>query len=97
MRTLEYLLENDSKFINLNLGSGCGVSVLELIRTFERVNNINIDYEYVEERIGDVPSLIADNSLAIKTIDWIPKRNLEKMCEDGWRWQKNNPDGFRIN
>ena len=42
-------------------------------------------------------SVVADNSLAIKTIDWIPKRNLEEMCSDGWKWQKNNPEGFRNN
>ena len=95
VRTLEYLLENDSKFINLNLGSGCGVSVLELIRTFERVNNINIDYEYVEERIGDVPSLIADNSLANSLLNWQPKKSLEDMCIDGWKWHTLNPRGYK--
>lgn len=94
VRVLEYLLGNSSNFINLNLGTGHGVSVLELIKTFERVNNILIDYEFVDARIGDVPSLIADNTLANSLLKWEPKKTLEEMCIDGWRWHKFNPKGY---
>ena len=91
---LEYLLENDSQIISLNLGTGIGTSVLELVDTFERVNKIKIELEFVERRIGDSCSVIADNSLACSCLDWRPKRSLQEMCIDGWKWQLSNPKGY---
>tara|TARA_Y100000589_G_scaffold332255_2_gene390846 strand:+ start:961 stop:2004 length:1044 start_codon:yes stop_codon:yes gene_type:complete len=81
---LEYLFNKDSEFININLGTGNGFSVLELIETFSQVNDLLIPYEYVSRREGDVKSLIADNTLALKILNWSPKRNLKDMCKDGW-------------
>ncbi len=92
--TLLYLFNNKPTILEMNIGTGKGTSVLELINTFVRVNKCVIPFQFVERRLGDVPFLVADNSLAIKTIDWVPKRNIEDMCSDGWRWQKNNPKGF---
>ena len=91
---LFYLFKNDPVVLNLNIGTGKGTSVLELMNTFKRVNNCNIPFRFLERRQGDVSYLVADNSLAISTLEWEPKRNLEKMCLDGWRWQKNNPYGY---
>tara|TARA_Y100001968_G_C19436770_1_gene760143 strand:- start:1743 stop:2795 length:1053 start_codon:yes stop_codon:yes gene_type:complete len=92
---LEYLAEYKNKLINLNLGTGKGTSVLELINVFERVNNISISFEYAGRRIGDCSSVVADNSLATSCLGWYPKRSLEEMCSDGWRWQSTNPDGYQ--
>ena len=92
---LEYLLERESQIININLGTGKGVSVLELVKTFERVNNINIPIEFSGRRLGDVSSVIADNTLAVKYLKWTPRRNLEEMCIDGWTWQSANPEGYK--
>lgn len=86
---LNYLFKKNSIFLNLNLGTGKGYSVLELIKTFSEVNNVDIPFEFVSRREGDVPRLVADNSLSLSLLGWEPKRNLEDMCRDGWNWQKN--------
>ncbi len=91
---LEFLLNKKSQNINVNIGTGKGTSVLELLEVFNKVNNCNLSYEFVSRRFGDVPTLIADNKLAISTFNWKPKRTLEDMCEDGWNWQKLNPAGY---
>tara|TARA_B100000965_G_scaffold406804_1_gene448835 strand:- start:2405 stop:3457 length:1053 start_codon:yes stop_codon:yes gene_type:complete len=92
---LEYLVKNDNQIISLNLGTGLGTSVLELIETFEKVNNIEIPLEFAKRRVGDCSSLIADNSLVSSCLDWSPKRDLKTMCKDGWKWQCLNPEGYR--
>ena len=93
-KSLEFLIENSPQFINLNIGTGKGTSVLELINTFEFVNKVNIPYKFSSRRDGDVSTLIADNSLAISCLDWKPKRSLIDMCSDGWQWQLLNPEGY---
>ena len=79
----------------LNLGTGIGTSVLELINTFEKVNNLRIPFEFKNRRLGDTGTLIADNSLVLAILRWSPKRYLEEMCTDGWKWQTLNPDGYK--
>lgn len=86
---LDYLLSNGGNFLNLNLGTSQGTSVLELIKTFEKVNKCIIPFEFKEKRSGDIASAVADNKLAISLLDWSPKKNLEEMCRDGWLWQQN--------
>ena len=80
--------------MNLNLGLGRGTSVLELLETFQKVNNIDIPYLYTCRRKGDFARAVANNSLAIARLNWAPKKTLEDMCRDGWLWQVNNPQGF---
>ena len=92
---LKYLIENNNHIINLNLGTGLGTSVLELINTFERINNIKIPIEFASRRKGDSCRVIADNKLAISCLGWSPKRYLEEMCKDGWKWQSLNPEGYK--
>ena len=92
---LEYLVKSQNQIINLNLGTGIGTSVLELINTFQRVNNIEIPYEFTDKRIGDSCNVIADNSLAVSSLNWSPRRSLEEMCKDGWKWQFLNPEGYK--
>ena len=91
---LNYLFKNKSQFINFNIGTGKGTTVMELIKTFERVNKVILPFEIYPRRLGDVPKLVADNSYTKKILNWSPKKNLEKMCEDGWRWKTLNPRGI---
>ncbi len=89
---LRYLDSQNGIFINLNLGTSKGTSVLELIRTFEKVNKCKIPYDFADRRAGDVATIIADNKKALKLLNWNPQRNLEEMCIDGWLWQQNIKD-----
>ena len=80
--------------ITVNLGTGSGHTVLEVVRTFERVTGKRIALEIAERRAGDVAACFADPSLARKALGWRAQRNLEQMCRDAWRWQSSNPDGY---
>ncbi len=97
LKALNYLFKNDSQLIKLNLGTGCGYSVFDLIKTFEKVNSVRVPFEISERREGDVLKLVANNEKAVKTIDWFPNRSLEEMCRDGWNWKIMNPMGFQNN
>ncbi len=89
-------LESNLKFgfYSFNLGTGQGTSVLELIKTFEKVNNIKIKYKFSKRRDGDTAILIADNSLAKKKLNWYPQKDLCQMCKDGFNWITKNPNGY---
>ena len=84
------------EFINLNLGTGIGTSVLELIKTFENVNKIKIEYRFHERRKGDAAVVYADINLAKSILNWRPTRSIKDMCRDGWNWQLKNPKGYSI-
>ena len=84
--TLEHLLSNESKLLNLNLGTGIGTSVLDLIKSFENVNKLSIPYIFSEPRKGDASCVVADNTLATKLLDWSPNRTINDACKDGWNW-----------
>ncbi len=94
LSAMNYLLKEKPQFKAINLGTGIGTSVLEFIRTFEKVNNVEIPFSFRDRRKGDKAFLVADNSLAKSLLNWTPKRNIEDICRDGWNWQKNNPYGF---
>lgn len=79
-----------------NLGTGKGVSVMQLIKTFERVNNVKIPYVVEPRREGDISTMYADPSLAEKELGWKAQHSLEEMCADFWRWQIMNPNGYKI-
>lgn len=85
---------DSSKVRIYNLGTGRGYSVLEVIRSFEKACGKNLTYRLVERRPGDIAVCYADPTLALKELGWRAKLGLDEMCEDSWRWQKNNPDGF---
>ena len=70
------------------MGSGKSTSVLELIKTFEKVNNLKINYEFAFRRDGDIAKSLANINLMLKTLNWKPQKNIEDMCRDGWKWQK---------
>ena len=77
-----------------NIGTGQGSSVLEVVKTFERVNQMPVAYNIEPRRAGDVATSFADNARAIAELGWQPKYSLEDMLADSWNWQKQNPNGF---
>ncbi len=78
-----------------NLGTGKGVSVLELVHSFEEANGITIPYDIKPRRAGDIATCYADASKAEKELGWKAKYDIVDMCRDSWNWQKNNPEGYR--
>lgn len=82
-------------FNAINLGSGDGVSVLELVKAFELASEIEIPYQVAPRRAGDIDAFWADASKAKQQLDWQTERNLQQMVEDTWRWQSNNPNGYK--
>ncbi len=90
IKTFEYLEKNNNLFLNLNLGTGKGTSVLELIKTYEEINHVKIPYVFTKKRSGDIASAVADNTRAKSLLNWEPKRNLSDMCRDSWNWKKMN-------
>ena len=86
---LEYLHKNSGAKI-YNVGTGKGTSVLQLIAAFEANNNVNVPYEIVERRQGDIATCYADASKIKREIGWQAKRDLVEMVQDSWRWEKSN-------
>jgi UDP-glucose 4-epimerase len=78
-----------------NIGTGNGCSVLEIKNTFEKVNGIEIPFEFAPRREGDVATSFSNNERAVKELGWTPKFGLEDMLADSWNWQKQNPNGYR--
>ena len=91
---LRYLAER-GRLITVNLGTGRGYSVFEVVRAFERATGVPVPYEIAPRRPGDIPASFADATLAAQTLKWKASRGLEEMCRDAWRWQSANPDGCR--
>ena len=77
-----------------NLGTGTGYSVLEIIDAFSKACKKEVPYVIAPRRAGDIDMCYADPSLAYKELGWKAECGIEKMCEDAWRWQSNNPDGY---
>ena len=78
----------------INLGSGQGSSVLEVIAAFEAATGQHIPYRIAPRRAGDISDYFADATLAAQLLNWRTKRSLTNMCGDAWRWQRQNPNGF---
>ncbi len=83
-------IKKNNIILTLNIGTGIGTSVLDLINTFEKVNQIKIKKIFLNKRAGDFGNVVANNKLAIKTLDWAPKRSIEEMCRDGWLFKTLN-------
>ena len=90
---LRHLLKGGDS-ITVNLGTGTGSSVLELVHAFERASGRPIPYDVVARRPGDIAACYADPALAERLIGWRAQRNLDAMCADSWRWQTMNPGGY---
>lgn len=88
-------LEEDPKVRIYNLGTGVGYSVFEMIKAFSKVCGKDIPYTVKPRRPGDIATCYADASLAEEELGWKACRDINEMCEDSWRWQKNNPNGYQ--
>ena len=91
---LDVLLAQEPQLLTVNLGSGQGHSVLEVVAAFEEASGRPVPYAVVERRAGDAASTVADPSLATERLGWRTKRSLAEMCRDGWAWQSANPNGY---
>ena len=78
-----------------NLGTGQGYSVLDLVHAFEKATGVKVPYAIKPRRSGDVAECWSDPSKAARELGWKAQYGIEDMCEDAWRWQKNNPNGYR--
>lgn len=81
-------------FVAINLGTGIGYSVLDMVETFQRVNKVEVPYQIVERRPGDVDRYFADPNLAKRLLGWESCLSLDDMCRDSWNWQTKNPEGY---
>ena len=91
---LRRLFDEPGSF-TVNLGTGRGYSVLEVVRAYAAASGRDIPYQLVPRRPGDLPAYYADPSLAHQLLGWRAQRDMDQMCEDSWRWQSLNPNGFQ--
>ena len=91
---LHTLLAEPPQLLTLNLGSGQGHSVLELVKAFEAASGRAVPYRMVDRRPGDAASTVANPELAAQRLGWRTQRSLNEICRDGWAWQQANPQGY---
>jgi UDP-glucose 4-epimerase len=77
-----------------NLGTGNGYSVLEMVTSFEKASGINIPYQIVDNRPGDIAVCYADSTKAKTDLGWTAEKGIDEMCRDSWKWQSENPNGY---
>ncbi len=94
LKALEYINKGNKGTEVFNLGTGTGYSVLDIVNTFSKVNDIEIPYAIMDRRAGDVDIITADAKKANDELGWYAEYGLEDMCRDSWNWQKNNPNGY---
>ena len=88
-------IENNVGVVIYNLGTGCGYSVLDMVKAFSEASGIDVKYKIVDRRPGDVAECFADTTKAEKEIGFKATHTLYDMCKDTWNWQKNNPNGYK--
>jgi UDP-glucose 4-epimerase len=93
LRALERLQAQPGGF-TVNLGTGVGYSVLDMVRAFEQASGKPVPYEIAPRRAGDIASCYADPASAAQLLSWRAERDLAAMCADAWRWQSRNPNGY---
>ena len=95
LKAIEALKREDKgQVMTVNLGTGRGYSVLDMVKAFEKASGKKVNYEIVARRAGDIAECYADPSYAAEKIQWQARYGVEEMCRDGWRWQSNNPEGY---
>ena len=96
VKAVEYLNNNElNSPLIVNLGTGKGYSVLEMVKAFEKASGVKIPYEIVDRRAGDIAQIYANPTKAKELLGWEAKRGINEMCESSWKWQKNNPKGYK--
>lgn len=93
IKAVEKVEDSEGLFI-YNLGTGKGYSVLDVVKAFEKASGVKIPYKIGPRRDGDIATCYSDPSKAYKELGWKAERDIEEMCEDSWRWQKQNPNGY---
>ena len=93
IKAVEKVEGSEGLFI-YNLGTGKGYSVLDVVKAFEKASGVKIPYKIGPRRDGDIATCYSDPSKAYKELGWKAERDIEEMCEDSWRWQKQNPNGY---
>ena len=96
LQALEYAAKNRGCEA-VNLGTGQGYSVLDIISAFEKVNRVKVPYVIGPRRPGDIASVYADPRKALELLGWQAELGIKEMCRDAWNWQKNNPQGYKGN
>ena len=94
VKAVEKILKDEPKVNVYNLGTGNGYSVLDIVKAFEQASGQKIEYKIAPRRSGDLAVCYSDASKAFNELGWKAERGLLEMCEDSWRWQSNNPNGF---
>ena len=87
-------LKDNSQLLTVNLGTGVGYSVLEVVKAFEKASGKKVPYEIAPRRAGDIASYYSDSGYALEKLGWKAELELDEMCEDTWRWQSMNPNGY---
>lgn len=93
LKALQALVKK-SQVLIVNLGTGSGYSVLNMVHAFEKSSGKKVPYEIVRRRVGDIDQCYTDPSFAKNVLGWQAEYGLDEMCDDTWRWQLMNPDGF---
>ncbi len=88
-------LEKHKSILTINLGTGVGYSVLDIVQAFEKASTRRVPFRIVDRRPGDIATCYADSSYASELMNWHAVRNLDEMCRDTWRWQSANPFGYQ--
>lgn len=95
LKALEKLQnKNVDELLTINIGTGRGYSVLEMVNTFSKVSQKSIPYKIVDRRLGDIAKCYADVSFAKEILNWQAEYDLRDMCIDTWNWQSKNPNGY---
>ena len=87
-------LQDKPQVLIVNLGTGNGYSVLDIVKAFEKASGKDVPYQIVDRRVGDIATCYANPAYAAKKLGWKAECELDEMCEDTWRWQSQNPDGY---
>jgi UDP-glucose 4-epimerase len=88
-------LQTGAQCVAVNLGTGVGYSVLDMVRAFEQASGKPVTFKISPRRTGDVAACYADPAHAMTLLGWHAARDLQTMCQDAWRWQSRNPNGYQ--
>ena len=94
VKAVDNILEGNKGVQVFNLGTGVGYSVLDIVKAFNKAYGKELPYKIAPRRPGDIATCYSDPTKAKEVLGWEAKRGIEEMCEDSWRWQSNNPNGY---
>ena len=100
VKALNYINSKNKQTVNpliVNIGTGVGYSVIDMIKAFEKVSGKKVPYKIVQRRLGDISTCYSDSSYAKEVLNWESKKTIDDMCADSWKWQSNNPNGYSKN